>query len=126
MKISNPEYLEKVARLSEEEQERLLSRMAGKLPRRLEKDKLSREEAMAIQMELEDEQLHEWRERMHALKAKSAKADKTAKPKDKSGEVDAKPAKAEKSKDVEVQPVVSKPAKKSAPAKTVSAKTTKK
>lgn len=77
MKISNPEYLEKVRELSEEEQERLLSRMAGKLPRRLEKDKLTREEAMAIQMELEDEQLQEWRARMHELKAKSKSREKT-------------------------------------------------
>lgn len=76
MKISNPEYLEKVRQLSEEEQERLLSRMAGKLPRRLEKDKLTREEAMAIQMELEDEQLQEWRARMHELKAKSKSKEK--------------------------------------------------
>lgn len=68
MKIANPEYLAKVAQLSEEEQERLLSRMAGKLPRRLEKDKLSREDALAIQLELEDEQLQEWRERMRSLR----------------------------------------------------------
>ena len=71
MKIANPEYLAKVAQLSEEEQERLLSRMAGKLPRRLEKDKLSREDALAIQLELEDEQLQEWRERMRSLRGES-------------------------------------------------------
>lgn len=71
MKMSNPEYLAKVMQLSVEEQERLLSRMTGKLPRRLEKDKLSREEALAMQMELEDEQLQEWRERMRAIKASS-------------------------------------------------------
>jgi len=44
--------------------------MGGKLDRRLEKNKLSKEEALAIQMELEDEQLHEWRKMMHELKAK--------------------------------------------------------
>ena len=71
MKIANPEYLAKVAQLSEEEQERLLSRMAGKLPRRLEKDKLSREDALAIKLELEDEQLQEWRERMRSLRGES-------------------------------------------------------
>lgn len=69
MKISKPEYLEKVLLLSAEEQERLLSRMTGKLPRRLEKDKLSLAEALAIQLEIEDEQLNEWREKMHAMKA---------------------------------------------------------
>lgn len=71
-KICKPEYLEKARLLGEEEAERLLSRMVGKLPRRLEKDKLSRDEALAIQMEFEDEQLQEWRERMHALKGADA------------------------------------------------------
>jgi len=126
MKISNPEYLEKVGRLSDEEQERLLSRMAGKLPRRLEKDKLSREEAMAIQMELEDEQLHEWRERMHAMKDKASKAEKTTKSKDKAGDGETKAAKSEKSGEAESKSVEAKPVKKAAPAKTVAAKTTKK
>ena len=73
MKISNPLYVEKVKALNEEEQERLLSRMTGKLPRRLEKDKLSKEDALAIQLEIEDEQLQEWRAKMHALNAKSEK-----------------------------------------------------
>lgn len=126
MKISNPEYLEKVGRLSDEEQERLLSRMAGKLPRRLEKDKLSREEAMAIQMELEDEQLHEWRERMHAMKDKASKAEKTAKSKDKAADVETKAAKSEKSTDAEARLVESKSTKKATPAKTVAAKASKK
>jgi hypothetical protein len=76
MKISNPEYLTKVELLTEEEKDRLFSRMAGKLPRRLEKDKLSKEEALAIQMELEDEQLQEWRERMHGFKAKADSGEK--------------------------------------------------
>jgi len=83
MKMSSPEYLEQAKKLSAEEQERLLSRMAGKLPRRLQKDKLSKEEALAIQLEIEDEQLHEWRERMYAIKAKN-KADTEPKAKAKS------------------------------------------
>src|SRR5664279_5121230 len=66
-KLCKPEYLAKVQSLSKLEAERLLSRMAGKLPRRLEKDKLSREEALAIQMELEDEQLQQWRKMMRIL-----------------------------------------------------------
>ncbi|MDP2760530.1 MAG: hypothetical protein Q8O64_09040 [Sideroxyarcus sp.] len=69
-KISKPEYETKVKKLSAEEVERLLSRMAGKLPRRLRKEKLTREEALAIQLELEDEQLQEWRKMMLSLKKK--------------------------------------------------------
>ncbi len=67
-KLCKPEYLAKARLLTEEETERLLSRMRGKLPRRLGKDKLSREEALAIQMELEDEHLQEWRDMMEIVK----------------------------------------------------------
>jgi hypothetical protein len=35
--------------------------MTGKLPKRLMKEKLTRIEAIAIQLELEDELLQEWR-----------------------------------------------------------------
>jgi hypothetical protein len=69
-KTSKPEYLAQVQLLTKEETERLLSRMAGKLPRQLKKDKLTQDEALAIQMELEDEQLQEWREKMHSLREK--------------------------------------------------------
>lgn len=69
-KIITPAYLAKVKLLNTEEEERLLSRMSGKLPRRLEKDKLTREEALAIQLELEDEQLADWRKNMQEIKAK--------------------------------------------------------
>jgi len=75
-KISNPMYAEKVKKLSKIESERLLSRMSGKLPRRLEKDKLSKEEALALQMELEDEQLQEWRKMMANLNKKSESKEK--------------------------------------------------
>ncbi len=71
MKSCKPEYLEKVRALTEDERERLLSRMKGKLPRRLEKDKISSEEAIAIQMELEDEQLDEWRKNMGLIRENS-------------------------------------------------------
>lgn len=74
MKTANVSYLEKAQKLDIEEQERLLSRMAGKLPKRLQKEKLTKNEAIAIQLELEDEQLQEWRSIMAELKAKSQKA----------------------------------------------------
>ncbi|HYN53384.1 MAG TPA: hypothetical protein VES38_01610 [Methylotenera sp.] len=69
-KSVNPEYLEKAKVLSAAEAERILSRMNGKLPRRLEKEKLSKEEALALQLELEDDQLDEWREKMAKIKEK--------------------------------------------------------
>jgi hypothetical protein len=72
-KIASEEYQVKVKLLKEDEAERLLSRMSGKLPKRLDKDKLSRDDALALQMELEDERLNEWRERMVKIKSGSKK-----------------------------------------------------
>ncbi|MEO6118864.1 MAG: hypothetical protein ABIP37_07315 [Methylotenera sp.] len=69
-KSVNQEYLDKAKILSTEEAERIFSRMSGKLPRRLEKDKLSKEEALAFQLELEDDQLDEWREKMAKIREK--------------------------------------------------------
>lgn len=72
MKIKTPDekYLEAAKLLTETEAERVLSRMRGKLHRRLEDKKLSMMEALAIQLEIEDEHLKEWRERMAELKEK--------------------------------------------------------
>lgn len=68
------DYITKANNLSEVDRERLLSRMGGKLPKRLHKEKLTVEEAIAIQLELEDEQLQEWRANMAVIKEKAAKA----------------------------------------------------
>ena len=88
------DYLAKAQTLPEIEQERVLSRMTGKLPKRLDKEKLTREEAIAIQMEIEDEQLNEWRQRMHELQAKAtAKAEKEAKKEAKPKKADTKSSK---------------------------------
>ncbi len=77
MKISKPEYLEKALLLNDDEQQRILSRMSGKLPNRLLKEKLSVEEAIAIQLEIEDEQLAEWRKNWEKIRKQDA--DKKAK-----------------------------------------------
>jgi len=67
-KMPSEEYLEKARLLSKEEKERLLSRMRSKLARRLEDKKLSALESVAIQLEVEDEELKEWREKMAELR----------------------------------------------------------
>lgn len=72
----NPDYLAQVEQLSEADAERVLSRMVGKLPKRLIKDKLTRSEAIAMQLEIEDEQLQEWREKMAKLKEDDEKKEK--------------------------------------------------
>ena len=110
MKSINVDYVAKAKKLSEEDRDRVLSRMGGKLPKRLQKEKLTVEEAIAIQLELEDEQLQEWRANMAAIQEKAAKAkakadEKAAKVKTKAAKVKTKAAK----------PVVAK----SAPAKKV-------
>jgi hypothetical protein len=72
MKIKPPakEYLEKAKALSRKDAERLFSRMRGKLNRRLEENKLSALEVVAIQLELEDEQLQQWRTNFAKVKEK--------------------------------------------------------
>ena len=65
MKIITPnqDYIEKAKLLTNEDAERVHSRMSGKLKRRLIKKKLSELEASAIQLQREEEeQLMEWRE----------------------------------------------------------------
>jgi len=69
-KVPTQNYQDKVKLLTEEDAERVLSRMSGKLPRRLDKDKLSRDDALALQLELEDENLQEWREKMAKINGK--------------------------------------------------------
>ncbi|MHB1094179.1 hypothetical protein [Thiobacillus sp.] len=70
-KTASEAYLEKARLLSRKETERLLSRAREKLIRRLEVKKLSALEVAAIQLELEDEALSEWRERMAEIRNKT-------------------------------------------------------
>lgn len=74
MKEVNVDYIAKAKKLNQEDRERVLSRMVGKLPKRLMKEKLTAEEAIAIQLELEDEQLQEWRKNMADIQEKASKA----------------------------------------------------
>lgn len=67
-KIPSDEYLVKAGLLSHEETERLLSRMRSKLKRRLEDKRMSALEAVAIQLEEEDEELNEWRAKMAEIR----------------------------------------------------------
>ena len=73
IKPASEEYLEKAQKLTEEESERLLSRMRGKPARKLEDNKLTTLEALAIQLELDDELLSEWRKNMYAIREKEEK-----------------------------------------------------
>jgi len=112
----NIDYIIKAKDLSEEDRERVLSRMGGKLPKRLQKEKLTVEEAIAIQLELEDEQLQEWRANMAVIQERATKA--KAKADEKAAKVKAKASPAEVAK-----PALAKeaPAKKASPAATTKA-----
>lgn len=76
IKSCKPDYLDKAKQLSEDETERVLSRMGSKLHKRLEKDGLSIEEVIGIQMEIEDGQLIEWRERLAEIRTAENKKKK--------------------------------------------------
>lgn len=75
MKITaaSEEYIQKAKSLSDEDVERLFSRMGEKLRRRNDKKKVNHLEALAIQLEIEDEMLKEWREKFAEIKAKQDK-----------------------------------------------------
>lgn len=70
MGTKKTDYITKAKSLSTDQKERVLSRMNGKLPKRFLKDKVTELEALAIQLELEEEQLHEWKEKVAALREK--------------------------------------------------------
>jgi hypothetical protein len=76
MTLKKVDYKAQVKTLDEAQKERLLSRMSGKLPKRLAKDKLTEDEALAIQLELEDEQLEEWKAKLASIRAKEEKGKK--------------------------------------------------
>ena len=71
--IPKEKYLEKAALLSREEAEQFFSRMDKKLVRKLDQHKLIPVEVLAIQLEIEDEKLKEWRERFADIKSRSKK-----------------------------------------------------
>lgn len=76
LKAASQEYLDKAATLTKEEAERLFSRMHGKLARRLEREKINSLDAIALQLELEDEELNEWRQRWEEISQREAKRSK--------------------------------------------------
>ena len=72
--IPKEKYLEKAALLSRDEAEHFFSRMDKKLVHKLDEHKLIPVEVLAIQLEIEDEKLKEWRERFAGVNAGSKKA----------------------------------------------------
>jgi hypothetical protein len=76
MKTAAPEFIELTATLSEEAKGRILSRTHGKLFNRFGKFKLNVDEAVAIQLTIEDENRKEWLEKVHELRAKEEKRQK--------------------------------------------------
>lgn len=72
-KTPSETYLEKAKGLTSDETERLLARMRAKLLRRLDDKKMSELEVVAIQLEIEDEELDEWRGKMSEIKKKDKK-----------------------------------------------------
>lgn len=71
-KLPTRDYLDKAALLSKKDTERLMSRMRGRFLRRFEDKRFSAVEALALQLEFEDEQLADWRKRIAEIRAKNA------------------------------------------------------
>jgi hypothetical protein len=73
MRQPTDEYLEKAMRLSKEETERLMARMRRRFRRSTEDKDLSVVQALALQLEFEDEELAEWRQNVAKLREKHKK-----------------------------------------------------
>ncbi len=69
-KTPSEEYLAKAKKLSKKEAEYVFSRMGGKLGRRIDDNKIVPLDALAIQLEKEDENLREWRKKFAEMKAR--------------------------------------------------------
>jgi hypothetical protein len=78
-KIPTQEYLDKAKKLSKVDAERLFSRMGKKIERRLDDNKLVALEALALQLEKEDDDLKEWRKQFAEIKNKYMQQIKSAK-----------------------------------------------
>jgi N-acyl-L-homoserine lactone synthetase len=71
-RTSSPEYIEKAMALTQEDAERIFARMRKKLSHRMEHHELPSLEAVALQLQFEDEQLKEWRDNFEVLRRKHA------------------------------------------------------
>jgi hypothetical protein len=76
IKTPSEEFVKLAEALDEANAEKVLSRMSGKLPKRFIKEKLTKTEAIAIQLELEDELLQDWRENFAKIQARAEKKEK--------------------------------------------------
>jgi len=70
--LASEAYLEKAKHLTKIEADRLFSRMRGNLAH-----KLNTLESLAMQLQLDDEQLSEWRKNMFAIREKEDQKDNT-------------------------------------------------
>ena len=70
MSTAKPEFIELAKSLPAEAKKRILSRMVGKLPKKLHAEKLSEIEALAIQLQIEDQNLQVWMEKVRSLRMK--------------------------------------------------------
>jgi hypothetical protein len=67
-KVASEAYLEKARNLSKIDAERLFSRMGRKIGRRLDEQSVALLEALALQLEKEDEDLKEWRKQFAEIR----------------------------------------------------------
>ncbi len=69
-RIPSEEYLKEASSLTKEQTEFLMMRMTGKLGRRVDDHKITSIEALAIQLEIEDQHRKEWHEKFSEIKSR--------------------------------------------------------
>lgn len=67
----SPEWIEKAMLLSKDDAEHILARMRKKISRRMAHETIDPLTAVALQLQMEDEQLKEWRDRVSELRKKN-------------------------------------------------------
>jgi hypothetical protein len=70
LSVPKPEYVEQAQSLTRDEAERVFARMRGRLSRVITHERISPLDAVALQLEYEDEQLAEWRANLDKLRKK--------------------------------------------------------
>lgn len=70
IKVPDEDYLKAASKLNKDQKDRLLCRMRDKLIRKWENEEFDTLQALAIQLEIEDAELTDWREKMNEIKNK--------------------------------------------------------
>lgn len=77
MKSAKKEFLVFAASLNADEKQHVLSKIRGKFQRKVMKGKIGDDEAIALQLESEEENLKEWKKNIEKIRKADVEAEKS-------------------------------------------------